>query len=140
MDHRTILLTCTFAAGLAGSVFAHEPDSGGGGVSLPTTERTPRTSGGWRDWFSPPKYNETEGEVAREEEELALQRTSARLSGRDEAPFARQEKELELRGRIARWRAERDRARKNRDTARATRIERRIHSTKQELLAIARSR
>jgi hypothetical protein len=139
MRHRTLLLTCALAAGLTGSTFAHAPDSADGGVSLPTTERTSHTSGGLRDWFSAPKYNETEADVTRDEEELAIQRTTARLSGGDEAAFDRLEKELELRGRIARWRAVRDRARKAGDTARATRTERRIHSAKQEL-AVARSR
>lgn len=101
---------------------------------MPRTERHTRSTT-WRDWFKVPKYNKTESEIAMEQEQLAIQRTSASMSGDTsaEATIARQEAQLEIRARIARWRAERDAARDKGDKARAAKLDRRIHIAKGEL-------
>lgn len=111
MKLRLFFAICVLAAGLSGTVLARAP-------------------------------NQTEAEVTRDQEELAIQRTSAQMSGASENEMValdRMSLVLEVRSRIAAWRAEREMARKAGDKELAFRIERRIHTAKREILDIARA-
>jgi hypothetical protein len=131
MVRRVFVALCTVA--LATAAFAHGDDTPTG-ATLPRGERESHSTT-WRDWFKAPKYNETETDVAMEQEQLAIQRTSASMSGDASTvtAIARQEDQLEIRARIARWRTERDAARNKGDKTRAAKLDRRIHAAKKEL-------